>query len=75
MLLDSDGGNDFPDKLKNIVSTGQEDRFRQQIEFILEVDKLKNVLRKTILIDRSRRENSAEHSWHIALMVFIFYFI
>ena len=71
MLLDSNGGNVFPDNLENIVSPGQKDRFRQQIEFILEVDKLKNVLRKTILMDRSRRENSAEHSWHIALTVLI----
>jgi putative hydrolase of HD superfamily len=71
MLLDSNGGNVFPDNLENIVSPGQTDRFRQQIEFILEVDKLKNVLRKTILMDRSRRENSAEHSWHIALTVLI----
>jgi len=71
MLLDSNGGNVFPNNLKNIVSPGQRDRFRQQIEFILEVDKLKNVLRKTILMDRSRRENSAEHSWHIALSVLI----
>jgi putative hydrolase of HD superfamily len=39
------------------------------MEFILEVDKLKHVLRQTILMDRSRRENSAEHSWHIALLV------
>ena len=71
MLLDSDEGHVFPDNLENIVSPGQRDRFRQQIEFILEVDKLKNVLRKTILMDRSRRENSAEHSWHIALTVLI----
>jgi len=71
MLLDSDEGHVFPDNLENIVSPGQRDRFRQQIEFILEVDKLKNVLRKTILMDRSRRENSAEHSWHIALSVLI----
>jgi len=71
MLLDSDGGNDFPDNLKNIISPGQKDRFRQQIEFILEVDKLKNVLRKTILMDRSRRENSAEHSWHLAMSAMI----
>lgn len=47
-------------------------RFKKQIEFILEADKLKQVLRQTILMDRSRRENSAEHSWHIALMVFLF---
>jgi len=71
MLLDPNEGNVFPDNLENIVSPGQTDRFRQQIEFILEVDKLKNVLRKTILMDRSRRENSAEHSWHIALTVLI----
>ncbi len=50
----------------------QSRRFKQQIEFVLEVDKLKQVLRRTILMDRSRRENSAEHSWHIALMVFLF---
>lgn len=71
MLFDSSGENVLPDNLENIVSPGQKDRFRQQIEFILEVDKLKNVLRKTILMDRSRRENSAEHSWHIALTVLI----
>jgi putative hydrolase of HD superfamily len=71
MLLDSNGENVFPDNLDNILSPGQKDRFQQQIEFMLEVDKLKNVLRKTILMDRSRRENSAEHSWHIALTVLI----
>jgi putative hydrolase of HD superfamily len=71
MLLDSDRGHIFPNNLDDILSPAQQDRFRQQIEFILEVDKLKNVLRKTILMDRSRRENSAEHSWHIALTVLI----
>jgi len=48
---------------------GQSSRFKKQIEFILEVDNLKHVLRQTILMDRSRRENSAEHSWHIALLI------
>ena len=51
---------------------GQSPRFKKQIEFILEVDRLKHVLRQTILMDRSRRENSAEHSWHIALLVLVF---
>ena len=46
-------------------------RFKSQIEFILEVDKLKQVQRRTTLLDRSRQENSAEHSWHIALIVLI----
>ena len=71
MLLDSNGGHVFPNILENTFSPSQKDRFRRQIEFILEADKLKNVLRKTILMDRSRRENSAEHSWHIALTVLI----
>jgi putative hydrolase of HD superfamily len=44
------------------------DRLAQQIGFILEIDKLKTVLRQTLLIDRSRRENTAEHSWHLAMM-------
>ncbi|MGD8343716.1 MAG: HD domain-containing protein [Desulfobacterales bacterium] len=46
-------------------------RFKRQIEFILEADKLKKVARRTTLLDVSRRENSAEHSWHIALLVLI----
>lgn len=43
-------------------------RLDQQIQFILEIDKLKSILRRTSLISEARRENSAEHSWHIALM-------
>ena len=46
-------------------------RFNSQIEFILEIDKLKNILRRTTLLDRSRQENSAEHSWHIALILLV----
>ena len=42
-----------------------------QILFILEIDKLKGILRQTRLIDDSRPENSAEHSWHLALMAII----
>ena len=47
-------------------------RLQQQIEFMIEIDKLKQISRKTILTDRSREENSAEHSWHIAIAVFLF---
>jgi putative hydrolases of HD superfamily len=43
-------------------------RLVQQLEFIVEIDKLKHVLRQTLLTDGSRRENSAEHSWHLAVM-------
>jgi 5'-deoxynucleotidase YfbR-like HD superfamily hydrolase len=44
------------------------ERLEAQIRFILEIDKLKTVLRRTWILDRSRRENSAEHSWHLAVM-------
>jgi putative hydrolase of HD superfamily len=46
-------------------------RFQRQIEFIIEIDRLKQILRQTITTDESRQENSAEHSWHIALMAII----
>ena len=44
------------------------ERIEQQIAFIVEIDRLKQVLRQTYLIDGKRRENSAEHSWHLAVM-------
>ncbi|MDF2987149.1 MAG: metal dependent phosphohydrolase [Eubacterium sp.] len=42
-------------------------RFNRQIEFIAEIDKVKQILRNTILMDASRRENDAEHTWHMAM--------
>jgi putative hydrolase of HD superfamily len=46
-------------------------RLEQQIAFLTEADKLKNVLRRTTLTDASRPENSAEHSWHLALIAMV----
>src|SRR5690242_19257034 len=46
-------------------------RLEQQIQFILEIDKLKSILRRTSLINEARYENSAEHSWHIAVMAML----
>ena len=43
----------------------------RQLEFVLELDRLKGVQRQTLLADGSRRENSAEHSWHLAAMVLV----
>ena len=40
--------------------------------FTAEIDKMTGVSRRTLLLDRSRRENDAEHSWHIAVMSMIF---
>ena len=42
-------------------------RLKQQMEFIVEVDKVKNIFRQTYLADGTRKENDAEHSWHLAL--------
>ena len=44
-----------------------------QINFILEADKLKTIVRNTLLTDRSRFENAAEHSWHAALTALVFF--
>lgn len=46
-------------------------RITAQIAFLTEADKLKSILRGTSLCDNSRRENSGEHSWHIALYALI----
>lgn len=44
------------------------DRLSRQLAFSLELDKLKTILRQTLLTDSSRQENDAEHSWHVAMM-------
>ena len=44
---------------------------QKQIDFILEIDKLKSVLRKTKPVGQERYENSAEHSWQVALLALV----
>ena len=46
-------------------------RLEQQVQFIREIDKVKNIYRQTYLADGRRKENDAEHSWHIALLSLI----
>ena len=48
-----------------------EQKFIQQMAFITEIDKIKSIFRKTRLFDKSRHENDAEHSWHLAMMALI----
>ena len=45
--------------------------FEKQIAFIMELDKIKQITRQTYLSDASRKENDAEHSWHLAVMAFV----
>jgi len=47
------------------------DRIRQQFAFCLEMDKEKNIGRQTYLADGARKENDAEHAWHMAVMTLI----
>ena len=57
--------------LEDFLSSGNE-RLDKQLLFTAELDKMTSVLRRTMLIDKSRRENDAEHSWHIAVMAMLF---
>lgn len=47
---------------------GDMERLKRQMDFIIEVDKVKNIFRQTYLADGKRKEDDAEHSWHMALM-------
>lgn len=47
------------------------ERISQQIQFVLEIDKLKQVLRQTKIMGGQRQENSAEHSWQLAVMALV----
>lgn len=47
------------------------ERMKKQIDFILELDKEKNIFRQTHLSGSGRRENDAEHSWHLAVMAYL----
>ena len=49
----------------------EKERFSQQIAFILELDKLKNIYRQTLVLHEDRQENDAEHSFHLAVMASI----
>ncbi|MFA5264760.1 MAG: HD domain-containing protein [Opitutaceae bacterium] len=52
-------------------SLSSTERLARQIEFIVEVDKLKDIFRQTITTRSRRQENDAEHSWHLCLCVLV----
>ena len=49
-----------------------DERMEKQLAFALEIDKVKNVFRQTHLSNNGRNENDAEHSWHMAIMAYLF---
>ena len=44
------------------------DRLQRQLAFVVEIDKAKSILRNSLVIEAGRRENDAEHAWHLAVM-------
>lgn len=48
-----------------------EERLKKQLNFVLEIDKEKNIYRQTHLSGRGRNENDAEHAWHMAVMAYL----
>ena len=57
--------------LEEFLASGNE-RLDMQLKFTAEIDKMTSIYRRTLLVDGSRRENDAEHSWHIAVMALLF---
>jgi putative hydrolase of HD superfamily len=58
------------DKTNNI-NTGFDKKLETQLNFVIEIDKVKNIIRKSKLFDGSRFENDAEHSWTICIMALL----
>lgn len=48
-----------------------DERLKKQLEFVLEIDKEKNIFRQTHLSGQGRNENDAEHAWHMAIMAYL----
>ena len=48
-----------------------DDRLRKQLDFMLELDKMKNLYRQTYVLHEDRKENDAEHSWHLAVLAML----
>ena len=48
-----------------------DERLKKQLEFVLEIDKEKNIFRQTHLSGQGRNENDAEHAWHMAIMSYL----
>ncbi|PWR03477.1 hydrolase [Meridianimarinicoccus roseus] len=51
--------------------TGLPDRLDRQLDFLVEIDKLKTITRASPIADGTRKENSGEHSWHLAMFALV----
>ena len=59
------------DLIQDLKKVPDPKRLQQQMQFALEIDKEKNILRQTHLAEHGRREDDAEHAWHMALMAML----
>ena len=50
----------------------KDEKLQKQIKFAMVIDEMKNIFRRNLIIDGSRRENDAEHSWHLAMLAMLF---
>src|SRR5437764_1390132 len=70
-LRRANGASDQPERIRVVQGAPHvpmtSERLARQVAFLVEADKLKAILRRTPLTDNSRQENSAEHSWHLAV--------
>ncbi|MFC7590650.1 HD family hydrolase [Nonomuraea antimicrobica] len=57
--------------MSRVTIAPEEDRLNAQIAFAIEIDKLKRIIRRNHLIDGSRRENTAEHSWYVGMLAMV----
>ncbi|MGW7482586.1 HD domain-containing protein [Nonomuraea muscovyensis] len=58
--------------MSRVTTVPEKDRLHAQISFAVEIDKLKRIIRRNLLMDGSRRENDAEHSWYVGMLAMIF---
>ena len=72
--VDGQGNNDGDLNQQLLVKLAEAtvgSKLAERIDFLLEIDKLKNVLRRSLITDGSRYENTAEHSWHLAMLALV----
>ena len=53
------------------MNSAEQQRFREQIMFLIEMDKMKNIYRQTRVLHEDRAENDAEHAWHLAMLALV----
>jgi putative hydrolases of HD superfamily len=58
-------------RLAQVTTPPEQDRLHAQLAFAMEIDKLRRIVRRNTLMDGSRRENDAEHSWYVGMLAMV----